>query len=478
MAMPNEGTRRRGGGDGYDLVIVGSGSAAFAAAIRARDLGARVAMVERSTVGGTCVNVGCVPSKTLLRAGEVRRRAELHPFDGIETRAGAVDLRALVAQKDELVAMLRAQKYEDLIEYYGIDLIRGSARFTEAGGVDVDGEVLQGSAYLISTGAAPAVPAVPGLTEAGYLTSASALDITAVPGSLAVFGAGAIGLELGQFFLEMGADVTLLDILDRVAPYEEPEISEAMATILREQGAEIHAAARIVRVERDGHRRMVVAVVGGEEITLTVDEILIATGRRADTAHIGAEAAGIELDERGAVVVDAYLRTSNPHVYAAGDVTSAPQYVYLAAQQGALAAENALTGVDARMDMTALPRVTFTTPQIAAAGLGEHAAIAAGHQVKTSVLPLSAVPRALVNRDTRGLVKIVADTDTDNVLGVHVLADGAGEVIQAAVYAIAFGLTTADLARTWSPYLTMAEGLKLAAQTFSRDVAKLSCCAA
>jgi mercuric reductase len=469
---------RSGGNDGeYDLVIVGSGSAAFSAAIRASELGARVAMVEASTIGGTCVNVGCVPSKALLRAAEAYHAAAHHPFSGIGTSAGGVNLRALVAQKDELIDGLRKEKYEDLLGEYGIDLIRGTARFVDKRSLEVDGRPMTARAYLVATGASPAVPPIPGLAEAGYLTSNEALDLDQVPESLAVIGANAIGLELGQLFAHLDAEVTFFDMLDRIAPFEEPEVSAALTDVLLEQGTQIHAPATISRVEREGDKRVVVATTGGGERRVAVDHILVATGRRPNTAGLGADAAGITLDDRGSIVVNETLRTTNPTVFAAGDVTDAPQFVYVAAHHGAVAAENALPGRTHRVDLAALPRVTFTSPQIAAAGLTDAQARDAGHAVKTAVLPLGAVPRALVNHDIRGVIKIVADESTDKVLGVHMLADGAGDVIQAAVYAIKYGLTTADLAETWSPYLTMAESLRLAAQAFTKDVSKLSCCA-
>jgi len=464
-------------GGEYDLAIIGAGSAAFSGAIRARELGARVVLVEHGTVGGTCVNIGCVPSKALMAAAEAFYAAGHHPFAGLETQAWSVDLRALVAQKDELVAGMRKEKYEDLLGAYGIDLVRGAARFADERTLEVDGQPLRAAAYLIATGAAPAVPPIPGLAGAGYLTSTSALDLDIVPGSLAVIGANAVGLELGQMFGHLGTQVTFFDVLDRVAPFEEPEISAALADALREQGAHINTNARITRVEPDGDRRLLMAKVDGTQRRFAVDQILVATGRRPNTAGLGLDAAGITVDGIGAVVVRETLRTSNPVVFAAGDVTGAPQFVYLAARHGALAAENALPGRTHRVDLAGLPRVTFTTPQIAAAGLTEAEARDAGHAVKTTVLPLTAVPRALVNHDTRGLVKIVASETDDKILGVHMLAHGAGEVIQAAVYAIKFGLTVTDLAETWAAYLTMAEGLRLAAQTFTRDVGQLSCCA-
>jgi mercuric reductase len=462
----------------YDLLVIGAGSAAFAAAIKARDQGAHVGLVEQGIVGGTCVNVGCVPSKALLRAGEVYHQAGHHGFTGIETSAGDVDLAALVAQKDELVHTMRQEKYLDLVDAYEFELIHGHARFTGPDSVAVDGRTITADTYLVATGASPSVPPIEGLAEAGYLTSTTALDLKERPGSIAVIGANAIGLELGQFFQHLGTKVLFFEVLDRIAPFEEPEISEALAAILREQGAEVFAPARILKVAGGHEGRVVHAEVGGETLEFPVDQVLVATGRRPNTAGMGLEEAGVALDGRGFVVVDEHLRTSNPKIFAAGDCTPSPQFVYVSAYQGALAAENALDGASRSVDLRALPRVTFTNPQIASAGLTEHQAREQGRDVRTSVLPLSAVPRAIVNRETRGLIKMVVDASTDELLGVSILSEGAGEVIQAAVLAIKLRLTIADVADTFHPYLTIAEGLKLAAQTFTRDVAMLSCCAA
>ena len=460
-----------------DLLVLGGGSAAFAAAITAREAGARVALAEASTLGGTCVNVGCVPSKALLRAGELAWQAAHHPFAGLATSSGPVDLAALVASKDELVTELRQAKYADLVEAYGFEVIAGHARFTGPDTVAVGDRLLHPGAVLIATGASPTAPPIPGLAEAGYLTSTSALDLKEAPRRLAVIGSSAVGLELGQFFLHVGAQITFLDIADRIAPFEEPEASAALAEVLTAQGATIHTPAQVLGVERDGEARRLRIRVDGTQRSIEADEVLVATGRRPNTAGLGLEAAGIAVDQRGAVVVDQQLRTSNPRVWAAGDVTPSPQFVYVAAAQGALAADNALRGAGRTVDDTGLPRVIFTSPQLAAAGPTEAAAQAAGHQVRTRVLPLSAVPRALVNRDTRGLVKLVADASSDRLLGATIAGDGAGDAIQTAVLAIRAGMTTAELAATVHPYLTMAEGLKLAAQTFTRDVDRLSCCA-
>ena len=474
-----ESSRGRPAGEGdYDLAILGSGSAAFAAAIRARDAGAKVVMVEQGTLGGTCVNVGCIPSKALLAAADLYYRAGHNPFAGVPTGTSRVDLGALIGQKDELVRALRQEKYADLVEDYGWTVLPGHAAFADADTLTIDGKRLQANSYLIATGASPAVPPIPGLAEAGYLTSTTALELTELTKSMVVIGANAIGLEMGQLFLHLGTRVTFLEVVDRIAPFEEPEISDALTEVLTGQGAEVLTGATITRVERSGQERLVYVAVGGQERVVQAAQVLVATGRRPNTAQLELSRAGISTDARGAVVVDETLRTSNPKVWAAGDVTGAPQFVYVSAYHGTLAADNILNGNSRKVDLSALPRVTFTTPQIASVGMTEREASQAGYEPKTSILPLTAVPRALVNQETHGLFKLVADEVTDKLLGVHILAENAGDVIYSGVLAIKFNLTVADITNTFDPYLTMAEGLKLAAQTFDRDVTKLSCCAA
>lgn len=471
---------RDGGGSDvdYDLLVLGGGSAAFAAAITARDAGRTVALVESGVLGGTCVNVGCVPSKALLAAGEAAWQAARHRFDGVPHATGPVEVAALVAAKDELVGDLRQAKYADLVASYGFDVIAGRGRFVDSATVEVAGRRIRAGAFLIATGASPATPPVPGLAQARYLTSTTALELKEPPQRLAVLGANAVGLELGQYFLHLGTEVTFIDIADRIAPFEEPEISAALTEVLVEQGARVLTGARVRAVARRGEVRVLDVEVDCETVEVAAEALLVATGRSPNTTGLDLAAAGVAVDERGAVAVDAGLRTSNPRVWAAGDVTGAAQLVYVSAYHGALATRNALLGADRRVDYTGLPRVVFTAPQLAGAGLTETKARAAGYEVKVAVLPLSEVPRALVARETHGLVKLVADAPTDRLLGASVLGSGAGDVIQSAVLAIRHGITTAELAATFHPYLTMAEGLKLAALSFTRDVAALSCCAA
>ncbi len=464
---------------GYDLLIVGSGSAAFAAGIRARDLGATVALCESGTIGGTCVNVGCVPSKAMLAAADLYHRAGNSPFPGVATSSGSLDLAALVGAKDELVAQMRAEKYEGLAEEYGFAVLRGRGRFTGLTSFGCDGREVDADQFLVATGASASIPPIPGLKDAGYLTSTTALELKDVPASMVVIGANAIGLEMGQLFLRLGSRVTFLEALPRIAPFEEPEISGLVAKVLRDEGAEVFAGVTVTGVERAGELRTVVFERDGQQERLEAEHVLVATGRRPNTtADLGLDAAEVELTDRGAVRVDGFMGTTNRRIWAAGDVTDSPQFVYVAAAQGSIVADNAIGKVGRSFDATALPRVTFTTPQIASVGMTADEAAAAGFVVDSRTLELGAVPRAIVNRDTRGLVKLVAEEGSGLVLGIHVMAEGAGEVILAGIYAVKQRMTVADLAGTWAPYLTMAEGLKLAAQTFTRDVSKLSCCAA
>jgi len=464
--------------NGYDLAIIGSGSAAFAAAIRATDLGTSVAMVERGTVGGTCVNVGCIPSKAELAAAAHRHRARHNPFPGITTSADGLDPVALVAGKDELVRSLRQEKYLDLIEHYGFELLQGTARFTGPDTLAVDGEPLQAERYLIATGASPAVPPIEGLAEAGYLTSTSALELSELPRRLVVVGGNYVGLELAQLFSRLGVQVTLLEALERIAPFEEPQASAVLTDVFADEGIEVVTGALVVRVERRDADKIVLARIDGEEHSFAADELLIATGRSANTELLALDKAGVRTNERGQVEIDPTLRTANPRAFAAGDVTSAPQFVYVAAQMGATAAQNALRNDERTIDYAALPRITFTSPQIAAVGLTDEQAKAQGLDCSCRTLPLEHVPRALVERDTRGLVKLVTERTTRRVVGATVVAEGAGDVILAGVYAVQFELTLDQITATWAPYLTMSEGFKLAAQTFDREVAHLSCCAA
>ncbi|MBA2764826.1 MAG: mercury(II) reductase [Thermoleophilaceae bacterium] len=449
----------------YDLIVLGSGGGAFAAAIRARDLDKTVLMVERGITGGTCVNIGCIPSKALLVRSERARQT------------GRPSLVAALAEKQTLVEKLRQAKYVDLIAGYGIDFRNASGRLIDPHTVSVEGDSVSAEAILIATGARPAIPTISGLDAAGHLTSTTALELSDAPTRLAVLGANAVGLELGQMLGNFGSRVSFL-ARRGIAPDAEPEIADELRRVLESEGHEILAPAMTTDVSIDGADKVLRGTIDGEPFELCVDEILVATGCAPNIEELGLEDAGVEVNERGEIIVDECQQTSAPSVFAAGDVTTQPRFVYVAAAAGAAAAENALAGGDKQLDFSALPQIIFTTPAIAQAGLTEAQALEAGIECETTTLPLDAVPRALVNGDTRGLLKLVAEVGTGRLVGASILAEGAPDVIQSAVMAIQWGKTAEQLASLWAPYLSMAEGLKLAAQTFHRDVDQLSCCAA
>jgi mercuric reductase len=457
----------------YDLAIIGSGGGAFAAAIAARERGLRVVMFERGAVGGTCVNVGCIPSKALLAAAEARQRATDRRFPGISTHAAPIDVAAMIAGKREIVDTMRQAKYLDLAAEYGFELLDGHARFIEGPALEVGGRRVEAAHYLLATGAEPHIPDVPGLAGSGHLTSAAAMELDHLPESMLVIGGGPVALEQAQLFAHLGTRVTIL-VRSQLARREEPEIAAGIRAAFTAEGITVleHAAPTEVRLDRGG----VVVVAEGRE--LRAERLLVATGRDPRTAGLGLDAVGVQLGAGGHVVVDTEMRTTNPRIWAAGDVTGHPQFVYVAAKQGAIAVENAFEGSGRRIDYTALPRITFTNPTIASAGITEAEAHQQGLQCDCRVLDLANVPRAIVNRDTRGVVKLVAERHSGRLLGVHLLADGAGDAILAGVYAIESGRTIKDLADGWDPYLTIGEAIHLTALSFTRDPSKLSCCAA
>ncbi len=410
----------------YDLAIVGSGGAAIAAAVAASRQQARIVMVERGVIGGTCVNIGCVPSKTLLRGTEIYHQAGQHPFAGLETSAGRVTLPETIRQKDTLVEQLREQKYTALIADYGWELVRGEASFLDSETLQVAGRKIRANAFIIATGAAPRVPPITGLEQGGYLTSTTALALTEVPNSLFVIGAGYIALELGQIFSRLGTEVTPVQRGTHFLNGYEPETDELMRAVLAEQGIDVITEAQIEQVEGGERGRRVHLTVRGKPQIREASHVLVAAGRTPNTAALNLHAAGVRTDGRRAVIVDGHLSTSNPKVWAVGDVTLSPQFVYVAAYEGRLAAENALLGSGRTVDFTALPAVIFTDPQIAVVGLTEAEAVEQGLAVKSTVLPLEAVPRAQVNHDTAGLIKLVIEAGSERLLGVHVVSENAG----------------------------------------------------
>ena len=458
----------------FDLAVVGSGGAAMAAAITARQAGRTVLVIERGTIGGTCVNIGCVPSKALLAAAGTRQAALTNPFPGVPTLARDVDLGALVMQKDQLVTRLRETKYADVANAHGFEIRRGEASFLDPDTLVMDGDPVAAGSVVLATGAEPALPKeVTGLDEVEHLTSTAAMELTELPDSMIVIGGGYVGIEQAQLFAHLGTRVT---IIGRITPAAEPELVAILRQALAQDGitvVEEHATS----VDRQ-HAQVTVRTASGR--SHCAERLLVATGRRPSTDRLNLPAAGIATDPDGFILVDEHQRTTNRRVFAAGDATSAPQFVYVAAATGKAAAANALRtdpqGPGEVVDYTGLPAVIFSRPHLATAGLTEAAARAAGHRCQTRVMSFEDLPRALVDQDTRGAIKMVAETETGRILGLSAIGDHAGEIMLAATYAITAGMTTRQIADTWAPYLTTSEALRLVAGTFHTEL-PTSCCA-
>ncbi|MFQ5551244.1 MAG: mercury(II) reductase [Gemmatimonadales bacterium] len=466
-----------GNGTGFDLAVIGAGSAGFSAAIRAAELGAQVALIGHGTIGGTCVNVGCVPSKTLIRATEALHQADAATrFAGIRAEAVLDDWAKLVAQKDELVAELRDAKYSQLLPAYNtIAYLEGAARL-DSGGVMVGERLIPAPKVIIATGSSAYVPPIPGIEDVPYLTSTTALELSTLPRSLLVIGGGYIGCELAQLFSRAGVEVTIV-CRSRLLPESEPEVSKALEGVFRDEGITVRTGVTYEEIRRTDRGVSLSVAVDGASNLIETQQVLLAAGRRPITDGLDLAGAGVEQAPGGGIVVDDHLQTSNPDIYAAGDVTGRDMFVYMAAYGAKLAADNALNGNARRYDASSMPAIVFTDPQVASVGLTEGEAQGKGIAVRTSVLPLSAVPRALAARDTRGLFKLVAEADSGRLLGAHILAPEGSDSIQTAALAIKQGMSVTELADSIFPYLTTVEGLKLAAQTFDKDVSRLSCCA-
>lgn len=460
----------------YDLIVIGAGSAGFSAAITAAERGANVALIGHGTIGGTCVNIGCVPSKTMIRAAETlhQARAALR-FGGIEASAKLADWAQVQADKNDLVSSLRQAKYSDVLTAYkNVTYLQGRASLAD-NGVLVDGLLLKANKIIVATGAEPSLPEIEGITNVAYLTSTTALELDRLPDSLMVIGGGVIGVELGQMFARMGSKVALL-CRSRLLPQMEPEISAALQSALVAEDIEVISAVTYSAIYHNAGFHLEY-LQDGEEQFKSAEQVLVATGRRPNTDGLNLQGLGIELLPGGGIKVDEFMRTTREGVYAVGDVTGTDMFVYMAAYGAKIAAAHALGDDSRHYDNGAMAEVVFTDPQVARVGMTECEAKTQRAKVKTSIIGLEHVPRALAARDTRGLIKLVADADTNVLLGAHIIAPEGADSIQTAAIAIKAGMTVDELGAMIFPYLTTVEGLKLAAQTFDKDVSKLSCCA-
>lgn len=474
--------------ESYDLIILGSGSTAFAAAIRAAELGKRVVMTESRTVGGTCVNRGCLPSKNLIAAAEIVHTMRHPRYPGIKPVEPVLDFAALIRQKDAVIASYRQKKYTSIIDAEDrVKIVVGSACFLDPHTISVNDRVLTGEQVLIATGSRPTTPPIEGLADIPYLTSdlltsEEPMELTELPRSLLVVGGGYIGLELGQLFARLGTQVTIVHRGDRLLsdPAYEPETSQAIQDALEAEGIRVLLGAAARRVRQLNGIALSVSVDGRSE-ELHAEQILVATGRRPNTDNIGLEASGVRLADGGAIDVDAHLRTNVPHIWAAGDVIGRQTDNQLAtpvgAHDGGIVAQNALADAGIAVNHAVIPRAIFTDPPIGMVGLSDAEAHAAGYLCRCNSVPMEFVPRAAAVLDTRGVIKMVIEDASERVLGVQMVGLAAHEVIHEAAMGLRFGATRRDFVDLIHVYPTMAEALKIVAISFEKDVAKLSCCA-
>ncbi len=462
-------------GGQYDLIIIGGGSAAFSASATAADMGLSVLMVNAGLdMGGTCVNVGCVPSKFLIRNAEQTHRAKYSPFHGVSSTIPKIDYSAIIKQKKELVAALQKKKYLDVVDKLDtVDVLEGWAKFVDSKTIEVNTKQYKGMKFLLATGATTKIPEIMGLDIVGYLTNESIFNLEELPKSLIVIGAGYIALEIAQAYHRFGTKVTFLHRSERILRTQAVDITDELTTQFESEGMDIHTDVRIEKFERNGEIVKAFTNEGQFEAT----HILVASGTKPNTASMAIENTGVDLDERGRIIVNNQQETNVDHIYAAGDVTNTPAFVYTAAKEGKVAMLNAFKSTGDQVDYKGLPWVVFTDPQVAGAGMDEQEAEMAKIPYETSVMPLSEIPRAQAALDTRGFIKLIRNSENDQLIGGRIIAPEGGELAMQISLAIKANMTVQELAEMFHPYLTLSEGIKLAAITFNKDVEELSCCA-
>ena len=446
----------------FDLIVLGGGSAARDGAMKAaREHGARVALVERERWGGSCPNIACTPTKAYLVAAELAHDAnKLAPKIGIDTGPATVDLARAQAWKESLKRP-QDQWVMELMEQ-GFTAYTGQASFLDAHSVRVGELVLEAERILIATGSRTAIPPIEGIEEVGWIDHVSALDLTELPGSLLVVGAGAVGLEFGQIFRRFGAEVTIVDALERISPSSDAEASAMLAGALEEDGIEIATSVFVTNVRRDGD---VVATIaprdGSPEYELRAAQIMLASGRVPNIEDLNLEAAGVETNKAG-IVVDDHLRTSTPGIWAAGDVNAVAQFTPIAQYQARIAVADMFETDGPAADYSVLPTAIFTDPELGGVGLTEAQAREQGHAVE--VVRYEYVRRFSFIDARHGLFKIVFDRESRRVLGLHVVSRNAGDIVQGFSLALRLGATVDDIARMHHVYPTFGEGVKAAAE--------------
>jgi pyruvate/2-oxoglutarate dehydrogenase complex dihydrolipoamide dehydrogenase (E3) component len=453
----------------YDLVVLGAGTAGLVAAAGAATLGARVALVERARLGGDCLNAGCVPSKSLLRAARTAAAVRGAREFGVIVRGGVeVDFGVVMERMRRVRAQISASDSAERFRRLGVDVFFGEGRFVSPDSAEVAGRRLRFRRALIATGARPAAPPIPGLAEAGYLTNETVFSLAALPRRLAVIGAGPLGCELAQAFARFGAEVHLLEALERILPREDRDAAERVAAALLRDGIRLACGRNILRVERRGDEKVLHLECPEGYESVTVDEILVGVGRSPNVEGLGLEAAGVEFDGHSGVKVDDRLRTTNRRIFAAGDVCSRYQFTHNSDFQARIALRNALFFGRARASALRIPRVTYTDPEVAHVGLSAEEAADRGLRVDTLVQSLEDVDRSVLDGTTEGFVKVHLRRGRDEILGATIVATRAGELVSELTLAIQAGVGLAAIGRTVHPYPTEAEAIRKLADAYER----------
>lgn len=462
----------------FDLIILGGGAAGFGAAMKAETLKAKTLMANNTTVGigGTCVNVGCLPTKHLLHVGEMIHKTNSDGLKGLNSSA-SFDFGTIIEEKDKLIDRLRNEKYEKVLKGLSrVDYLEGNARFISKSEIRVNGETYGASKFIISTGSSTFIPSIRGLDEVDYLTNIEALKLKELPESMVILGGGPLGTEFAQMFSRFGTRVCLLQRRGRMVPREEPELSRLLQRYLENEGIEICTNVEIKSIRQEGEDKIVKAAVKGEERIFEGKLLLIATGRRPNTSNLGLEKTDVKLGSRDEVAVNDEMEASE-YIWAAGDVTGEPMLETVAAREGMIAANNSLSEDKIKMDYQVVPHAIFTDPQLGGVGLTDKQTIAKGMSCRCHTVPMELVPKAQAIKDTRGAVKVVIDNETLVIVGVHILAPQAADLIHEGVMIVKNQMTVDDVIDTLHIFPTLSEAIKLGAQSFRRDITKMSCCA-
>ncbi len=451
--------------DSYDVIVIGGGPGGYVCAIRAAQLGLRTACVEkRATLGGTCLNIGCIPSKALLQSSENFEEAA-HGFasHGVVVEGVKLDLARMMARKDEVVSA-NVKGVEFLFKKNHVDWLKGSGHVAGPGQVDVDGARYVAKHIVIATGSESiALPGVD-LDESAIVSSTGALELDHVPERLVVIGGGYIGLELGSVWKRLGAEVTVVEYLDRLVPGMDAEIAKTFERVLGKQGIKFRLSTKVTGAVRgnDGVTLTVEPAQGGEAERIKADVVLVAIGRRAYTGELGLEEAGVALDDRGRVLVDAHYATNVPGIYAIGDVIAGPMLAHKAEEEGVALAER-IAGQAGHVNYEVIPGVVYTWPEVASIGKTEDDLKRQGISYKVGKFPFTANGRARAMGSTDGFVKLLADKDSDRLLGAHIIGPDAGTLIAELATAMEFGASSEDVARTCHAHPSLSEAVKEAA---------------